>query len=125
MHHKVPQAIDLKRILCIKKERTVRNDFTISHYGGLYQIMEAFSENKVMVEERLNGKMEIMLGEKALSYRKIEERPEKKQKPARLLRKRTATPVPADHPYRKAMALMSRKEQLRKQRKQPVPWALL
>jgi transposase len=124
MHRKVPCGINLKRVLCIKTERTVRNDFTISHDGGLYQVMESFSEKNVMVEERLNGKMEIMLGSKSLSYRKIEARPEKRQKPVRLLRTRPSIPMPADHPYRKTRNLMFKRDQLRKQRKQPVPLAL-
>jgi transposase-like protein len=121
MHRKVTKGINLKRVLCIKTERTVRNDFTVSHYGELYQVMESFSDKKVMVEERLNGKMEIMLGDKSLAYRKIEVRPEKRQKPVRLLRTRPSIPIPAHHPYRKQQDLMFRRKQ---QRKQPVPLAL-
>ena len=124
MHRKVTQGINLKRILCIKTERTVRNDFTISHNGELYQVMESFSDKKVMVEERLNGKMEIMMGDKSLSYRKIEARPQKRQKPVLLLRIRPSIPMPADHPYIKTRDLMFKRDQLRKQRKQPVPLAL-
>ena len=124
MHSKVSFGINLKRVLCIKTERTVRNDFTISHNGSLYQVLESFSEKKVMVEKRLNGQMEIMLGDKTLSYRKIEARPEKKQKPVRLLRIRPSIPMPADHPYRKKKDLIFTREQQKKQRKQPVPLAL-
>lgn len=124
MHRKAPQEIDLKRVLCKKKERTVRNDYTISHDGKLYQIMESFEQKTVMVEERLNGKIEIMLGDKSLRYKEIEERPEKAQKPTRLLRKRPSIAVPADHPYRKAKELQFKRAQLRKQLKQPAPWAL-
>src|ERR1035437_2690772 len=90
----------------MRKFRTIILKFRISHNGELYQVMESFSEKKVMVEERLNGKMEIMLGDKSLSYRKIEVRPQKRQKPLRLLRIRPSIPMPADHPYRKTRDLM-------------------
>lgn len=121
MHRKVPQGINLKRILCIKKERTVRNDYTISHNKRLYQIMEAFAEKTVMVEERLSGAMEIMLNDKALPYRKIDVRPEK-PKAAPKIRIRKVVVPPANHPWRTSEP---KRMALRKQRKQPVPWALL
>lgn len=125
MHRKLPQGLDLKRVLCKKKERRVRNDYTVSHNGKLYQIMEAFEQRTVMVEERLNGKMEIMLGDRTLPYIEIKERPEKERKTQSLIRKRPSIAVPADHPYRKTRELMFKRDQLRKQLKQPVPWALL
>ena len=32
--------MNLDRILCIKTERTLRNDFTVAHNGTLYQIQD-------------------------------------------------------------------------------------
>jgi transposase len=124
MHRKVHTVINLKRVLCIKTERTVRNDFTISLDNGLYQIMESFREKKVMIEERLNGKIEIMLGDKSLPYRKIEVRPEKPQTVPKLRIRKPVIPS-KNHPFRKTTELMFKKDQLRKQRKKQVPWALL
>jgi hypothetical protein len=122
MHYKVSEGIDLKRALCIKEERTVRNDFTITHNGTLYQLMESFSEKKVMVEKRLDGKMEIMLGDKALPYRKIEARPEKekpKTSPKYWMRKPN---IPAaNHPWRTSE---SKRMDLLKQKKQTASWTL-
>jgi len=37
LHRNVPKGIQLNGILCIKAERVLRNDFTISYYGKLYQ----------------------------------------------------------------------------------------
>jgi hypothetical protein len=124
MHRKTTEGLDLKRILCNKTERVVKNDYTVSYKGKLYQIMEAFEQSTVMVEERLNGKMEIMLGDRALSYVEIKERPEKEQKSTRLIRKRPSIAMPADHPYKKTRELMLKGNRLKKQHKQPAPWAL-
>jgi hypothetical protein len=49
MHRKMTQGIDLKRVLCRKTERGVRNDYTISHNSKLYQVMEAFEQRTVIV----------------------------------------------------------------------------
>ena len=74
-----------------------------------------------MVEERLNVKMEIMLGDKVLPYRKIEVRLEKPKVAPRLRIRKPVIP-PANHPWKTSE---SKRMDLRKQRKQPVPWALL
>jgi len=124
MHRKMTRGLDLKRVLCKKTERGVRNDYTVSHNGKLYQIMEAFEQSKVMVEERLNGKMEIMLGDKSLPYVEIKERPEKERKSTRLIKKRPSIAMPADHPYRKTRELIFKGTRLRKQLKHPAPLAL-
>jgi hypothetical protein len=121
MHRTVSQGIDLKRVLCIKTERTVRNDYTIAHDNGLYQIMKPFQQKKVMVEERVNGTMEIMLGDESLPYRKIDVRPERPIKAPKLRIKEPAIPA-ANHPWKQSY---KKKEIQWQQRKKPVPWVLL
>ena len=44
-------------ILCIKTERTLKNDHTIQHERKLYQIEDRIRTKKVMVEERIDGSM--------------------------------------------------------------------
>jgi len=80
LHRPVPQGIDLNKVLCIRTNRTVRNDHTIAHNKKLYQIEERTMSKKVLVEERIDGTMVIVGQGKALRYRQITERPEIKKK---------------------------------------------
>jgi len=102
LHRPIPQGTDLKKILCIRTERTVRNDFTISHNGKLYQIEEAITSKKVTVEEHINGTMKITNNGKSVKFRSIQQRPETKQKEQKKKRRRPTTYIPSiDHPWRK------------------------
>lgn len=56
LHRPALHRRELDRILCIKEERTVKNDFTIAHNCKLYQIEEATRARKVLVEERLDAR---------------------------------------------------------------------
>jgi hypothetical protein len=76
--------------------------------------MESVTGKKVMVEKRLDGKMEIMHGNKPVSYRKIEARPEKPKAEPRFWVRKTKTPA-ANHPWRIGDA---KRLDLRKQLKQ-------
>ena len=125
MHRPASEASALSEILCIKTERTVRNDNTISHDAKLYQIDAALHGKKVVMEERIDGKMLIRHNNDSFNFSEITKRPEKKQKAVRPYRTRKTIPMPIDHPFRKTKDLMLKKDQLRKERKQQVPWALL
>ena len=94
--------VDLDTILCIKTERTVRNDHVIQHNRKLYQIENRASLKKVMVEDLIDGTMKISHGKLLLSFHEIDKRPEKqKEEPSFNLRK-TRKPSP-DHPWRKGL----------------------
>jgi len=94
--------VDLDTILCIKTERTVRNDHVIQHNRKLYQIENRASLKKVMVEDLIDGTMKIRHGKLLLSFHEIDKRPEKqKEEPSFNLRK-TRKPSP-DHPWRKGL----------------------
>lgn len=99
MHARLPKYFDLDRYLCVKTERTVRNDLTVAHNGKLYQMEDRVRTKKVMVEERLNGSLHMTSDGAALRYREITERP-KKETPARRLRPRKPYVPPKDHPWR-------------------------
>lgn len=103
LHKEVPKGMQLDGILCIKTERVLRNDFTISYNGRLYQVMEKTNAKKVMVEERINGTMVITHNGNRLKYKEITERPEKEnEKPFILiLRKRSGYIPPKNHPWRR------------------------
>lgn len=102
LHRPMPKGTDLKKILCIKTERTVRNDFTISHNGKLYQIEQAITSKKVTVEEHINGTMKIIHNGESVKFRGIQMRPETRPKEQKKKRRRPTTYIPSiEHPWRK------------------------
>jgi transposase len=102
LHRLALHRRELDRILCVKEERTVRNDFTVAHNGNLYQIEEAISTKKVIVEERLDGTVHISHKGRELRCREIITSRIKKKPPVRLsiLKKKGYTPTAA-HPWRR------------------------
>ena len=100
LHRKVPKGLDLDKVLCIKTERTLRNDFTIAHKGSLYQVTESTDAKKVIVQERINGSIHIIYKEEKLKFREITERPVKEpQRKKKAGFKKQYIP-PANHPWR-------------------------
>ncbi|HWR57617.1 MAG TPA: hypothetical protein VN328_01900 [Thermodesulfovibrionales bacterium] len=77
----------------------MRNDNTIAHDRKIYQIEESILGKKVMVEERIDGKMLIVYQGKSLRYRQITKRPET-TKPPVIRKKRTPYAPPPDHPWK-------------------------
>lgn len=109
VHVKLPKYFNLDKHLCIRTERTVRNDSTIAHRGRLYLLEEAVKARKVAVEERLDGSVHIVGGGASLKYREITERPEKEARPKRPPRPRKPYVPPKDHPWRKMIASEARR----------------
>lgn len=102
LHRPLPKGIDLNRILCIKTERKLRNDFTVAHNKKLFQIEEAVQASKLMIQDRMDGSMVILDGDRRLKYKAIDQRPLKEELPQGSIRRRTNHHVPpADHPWRK------------------------
>jgi transposase len=111
LHRPAPHSRELDRILCIKEERTIKNDFTIAHNGTLYQIEQATRAEKVTVEERLDGTLHISYKGRDLRYREIMKRttgviPESPL----LLREKKPWIPPTDHPW-KSLFLSKKKKQ--------------
>lgn len=102
LHRPIPKGIDLDRILCVKTERALRNDFTVAHDKKLYQVLDNIRAEKVMVEERIDGSMIMRYKDTVLKFKEITKRlkrePERKAYEFKL---RTAYVPPADHPWRK------------------------
>jgi transposase len=101
LHRPALHARELDRILCIKEERMVKNDFTIAYNGTLYQIAEPTRAQKVIVEDRLDGSLHISYKGQDLRYRVITAQRTRTipESPALLQEKRPWLP-PADHPWR-------------------------
>ena len=116
LHRSIPKGLNLDKILCIRTERTLRNDTTIAHNGKLYQIQEAVKSKKVLVEERVNGKMLITHNAVHLKYKEISARPEKQQKPSRKHLPRKGHAPSADHPWRKTNSQLFEKRKNRQKK---------
>jgi len=101
LHRPLPRSIDLDKILCKRKDRALRNDFTIAHFKRLYQILDPVNAKMVTVEERIDGRLLITYKGKSLKYKPITARPIKPKKPY-IFRIHNRPPVPPkDHPWRK------------------------
>jgi len=111
LHRDLPTGLNIDTILCIRTERTMRNDSTIAHNGKLYQIQEGIRSKKVLVEERVNGTMLITHNDARLTFKEITVRPEKQQKPGHILRKKKVHIPSADHLWRKWNYQVSDKRQ--------------
>ena len=99
-HVKLPRHVDLDRYLCIKTERTIRNDNTIALDGRLYQLEERGGK-KVVVEERLDGSLHVTSKGVSLKYREITARPKKEAKTHPRVFNRPPKPA-KDHPWRRS-----------------------
>jgi len=105
MHMKLPRGTKLSRILCIKNQRSLRNDFTVAHNKKLYQVVDNIKTKNVMVEESVNGSLKLYYKDKSLKYKEILTRPSrlKEIKLSDLpivIPKKKWIPAP-DHPWRR------------------------
>jgi transposase len=103
LHRALPKDINLNRVLCIKTERALRNDFTVAHDTKLYQILDNKRAEKVRVEEYTNGSMAIYHKDSPLKFKEITQRP-KKEEPKKMYEfrlKRVYMPPAADHPWKR------------------------
>jgi len=75
LHRPIPVGLNLDDILCIQTERALRNDFTVAHNGGLYQVHDQIRAARVMVEERLDGSTRITHQGRRLRYQPLLVRP--------------------------------------------------
>jgi transposase len=71
MHRAVPDSMKIDSILCIKGDRVVRNDFTVTYGGKIYQILSRTNAKKVAVEERINGRVVILYKGEELKHKEI------------------------------------------------------
>jgi transposase len=102
LHRPAPASRALDRVLCLREERTVKNDFTIVHHGALYQLDQPTRARKVTVEERLDGTRHITYKGRALRYRAIPARlPKEAPEPPRALHAKNPWTPPTDHPWRR------------------------
>jgi len=113
-HRPLPKGLALDTILCIKTERSLRNDFTVAHNKKLYQIEETIKASKVMVQERVDGSMIMTHQGRSLKFKEITERPVREEPQVVLMRIRKPRIPSADHPWRRSFKFAIHKRQRRK-----------
>ena len=99
--HRSPKGLDLSAILCVKTERTLKNDNTIQHERKLYQIQDRLRTKKVMVEDRIDGSMRITSKGVSVRFHQIAHRPVTPQSERPVVTRSTAHKPPPDHPWRR------------------------
>lgn len=112
LHRPTPHSKELDCILCIKEDRTVKNDFTIAYNNTLYQIEQATRAKNVTVEERLDGTLHITYNGQDLRFREITKKPtmDTAEAPYLLQEKKPWIP-PVDHPWKKLFLSKKRKRE--------------
>jgi hypothetical protein len=100
IHLELPKYFNAHKALCIRKQRTVKNDYTIVVNTKLYQIQDNITAKKVTVEERMDGSLHMINNGVSLKYREITERP--KRQIAQVQRVYNRSSVPSkNHPWRR------------------------
>ncbi len=105
LHRPSPAARELDRILCLKTTRVVRRDWTVAHHGHLYQLETNVRATQVMVEERLDGTIDITHHGRLLRYHAITTRPVTVTAPPPLVTPRRPSKPTSHHPWRKPLRL--------------------
>ena len=100
LHRAAPPARELDRMLCIKSERVLRRDWTLSYEGRLYQVEERIRAEKISVEERLDGSVHLIHQGRRLRYSEILSRPLKVQPPSEGKQPPKSSKPSSDHPWR-------------------------
>jgi len=97
LHRPLPKGIDLDRILCVRTERALNNDFTIAHDKKLYQVLDNTPAKKVIIEDHIDGSMVVRYKDSVLRFKEITTKPPKKPY---IFKIRKVYIPPADHPWR-------------------------
>ena len=103
-------TVDLDTVLCIKTERTLKNDHTIKYNGTLYQIEDRIRGKRLMVEELIDGSMRVRHKGVQVAFHEIVERPAKPEKERPYLPRGKGHRPPLDSPWRPPWFKRPRKE---------------
>jgi hypothetical protein len=96
---------NLDSIFSRQYQRVVRNDFTISYNNKYYQLnknqpVTICRQDKVVIEERLNGEIKIRLRGRYLNYEILPEKPKKINQGVWIIAKSKAHKPAPNHPWR-------------------------
>jgi hypothetical protein len=101
LHVPLRKGLNLDDYLCIKTNRVLRNDNTVSLNGRLFQIEEPVGAVHIEMQERLDGRLVIKAEGRSLKYTEIKTVPKPVRKSTGS-RARRAVPSPkAAHPWKR------------------------
>lgn len=104
LHRKSPGKKELNKILCIRVERSLRNDAVIAHNNKFYQIKDIPRRRikKVMVETRLDGSIHVRNNGSYFNYKEIAPELIRRAGTEKKVRNRARKVYipPKDHPWR-------------------------
>jgi hypothetical protein len=100
VHVELPKYFNAHKALCIRTQRTVKNDYTIVINTKLYQIEDNITAKKVTVEERMDGSLHMINNGVSLKYSEITERPKKQIVQVQRIYNRSSIPS-RSHPWRR------------------------
>jgi len=103
--------VDLDTVLCIKTERTLKNDFTIQYEGTLYQIEDNIRAKRVTVDILINGSMRIRHKGVEVAFHEIPQRKAAPEKERPFVPKGKGHRPALDNPWRPPWFRKSRKEE--------------
>jgi hypothetical protein len=103
-------TVDLDTVLCIKTERTLKNDHTIKYNGTLYQIDDTIRGKRLMVEELIDGSMRIRHKGVQVAFHEIVQRPATPEKERPYVSRGKGHRPPLNHPWRPPWFRKSRKD---------------
>ncbi len=99
LHRPLPKHLDPRSIFCVKEDRVLRNDWTVSHKTKLYQILDNIRAEVLEIQEWLDGSIHISNRGAEVNFKEIGQRPCKEFiKPE--LKPRLITKPAMDHPWR-------------------------
>jgi hypothetical protein len=99
LHRRVPKGVNLDEVFSIYIPKALRNDNTIAHEKQWFQILTATRVKTVILQERINGQMNILGNGQKLKFKRIEQ-PLRVYKPKVRKTSRRVIHVP-QHPWRK------------------------
>jgi transposase len=81
LHRRMPRGLDLGRVLSIRETRVVQNDWTLRFENRWFQLAVihhklALAGRSVTICQRLDRRLELLYGGRALSYEELPELPE-------------------------------------------------
>lgn len=109
LHRPAPPHRELAGILCLKTERTLRNDRTVVLRRQLYQVLDRTRALRVIVEERFDGTLYITYQGQRLRYQAIALRPKQILKAPKPPNEAPRSRPASNHPWRNRGLLQKKK----------------
>ncbi len=108
--HRAVKDVDLDTVLCVKTERTLKNDHTIQLNGKLYQIEDNIRAKRITIEGLIDGTMRIRHKDAQVAFHEIVQRPPAPEKERPFIPKGKGHRPPLDSPWRPPWFRRSKKD---------------